>query len=83
MEESITSPLSKNLVKNLVLEKKITDLLNEEKVEGAFIFWIPEEKEEDVVMFDLGLCGHQLEALSEAIKVASEKRLEEDPECKN
>ena len=68
----IESPLSKELA----FENKLLDFFNAEKVEGAFVFYIP--RTGDVKQFDCGLCGHQLLTLSEQIKDEAERRLEED-----
>ena len=74
---SIKSPLSKEVI----FTEKLKDLFTKEEVDGCFVFYIPKD-EGDVVIFDMGLCGHVLLKLSDSLREVGEKRLTEDGEHK-
>lgn len=71
--KSEVSPFSKEVI----FGEKLKQLFIEEKVEGCFVFYIPEKG--DIHISDYGLCGHQLKKLSETIQEIAEQRLLEDP----
>lgn len=64
--------------KGILLEQKLKRILDKEKLEGVFIFYIPQDNKMDVNMFDRGLCSHQLLRLSEVIKEMAEAEECED-----
>jgi len=64
--------------KGILLEQKLKKVLDAEKLDGVFVFYIPQDSKMEVNMFDKGLCSHQLLQLSETIAKLSEER-----ECKD
>ena len=78
-KKEVISPMSKNIV----LGEKIKNLLSEAKVLKAFVFFIPNDNERELNIFDNGMCGHELLRLADWIKETAEERLEEDPHDDN
>ncbi len=69
----IKSPfITKQDKKAITFQNKLKRLFEEEKVEGVFVFYIPQKG--DVNIFDYNLCSHQLETLAEAITDMANKR---------